>query len=1176
MAKSNNIKATITLDDSRFNNSVKNINSSLKAVNSAFGVSKSQIDSLGATTNNVAQLQDNYRTKIDLLIQKKNAYTQAIQKEQQELAKNTQENARLQQVYTQQQQKIAELTTTYGKNSAEVKKEEEALRKMATELQKNERDITTNNSKINSYTTTINKATVEMDTAQKELGELGNAFNQAGGQAQQTNNILGQFSMDNVISGVQNAVGKISNAFDKINTKIIGFGKEIFNTGMEYEKIMSEVRAVSDTSVSDMALLDEQAKDLGKNTVKSAMDVAKGYTFMGQAGWSAQEMLSAMPDMLNLSIASGEDMASTTNIVTDSLTAFGKEAKDAGRLADILAMASNKTNTNVAMMGESFKYVAPVAGALKYSMEDTSLALGVMANSGIKASQAGTALRAGLTNLAKPTAKMEAAMTEYGISLRGADGEMLTFRGVMDSLRSSLGDLEEDTQANVIATLFGKEAMSGWMAIVNAAPDKFNELRDAIDNSAGATQNMADIMGDNVYGKLKGLESKMEALKLKAFEALYPVIIKVMEGLDKFMDNLTNLSDEQLNNIITMAKYSLMLGVVFKGLNVLVGGVGSVLSIMGNLKIVMGGVGLASSTMATATATAGAGVASVGAGAVASSGLIAGLGGALLKVATFMTGPWGLAIAAGVAVGVYAIKKGREDSIKEVDLFADGIKKNTVETRDYYGNLTTTVVKEQVKISESTKNNLDNIIKMQDDHSNKLLEATVRRREITNAEIKEMEALQNKLNNGLISGDKTTAEQRLAVLQEKFNKEKEITTTEYTTLAEQMAQINEETNKKLDEKYNNDHQKLIDYMVKVQGLKEEEAKKELEFMDINHNNQKVQMEEYQAQYMELLQKKFNDENGLTVAENQQLMDLQSQLKNYQIQTLSESETEAQLIQNRMKEYSTRISAEQIGVLIKDAETVRAKRVEEAEAEFNEYERILTQQKATSESLSDEQYLSLIEKAKTAKNDRITLADEEKIGVLAKLEELNQEAFDGVDKNTGKILNAWEKFTKSNVDNAEKSVKAMQSVKDSMDSIPDNTTKTITIHTNYTSGGMTQTQGIPYNGISHSQMNGYSLNNIRSINKMDLEPINNSKTTSTLDSEISVLRSSVRDMTNTMSNVLNTIGDVPGAIESLKENLTVVTQNVIKLDKMAFTNTIDTGLQTNKKNIDIFNGKNRGR
>lgn len=222
--------------------------------------------------------------------------------------------------------------------------------------------------------------------------------------------------------------------------------------------------------------------------------------FKAMAGWKTDQMLGGLPGIMNLAAASGEDLGQVSDIVTDALTAFNMTADQSGRFADVLAQASSNANTNVSMMGATFQKVAPVAGALGYSVEDMSLGIGLMANASIKAEVAGTSLKTALANMAKPTKQMQAYMDKYGISLTNADGSMKTFREVIDNLRSSLGGLSESEQVAAATAIFGKESFAGMLAIVNASDADFKKLSDSVNNAAGAAERMAQIKLDNFEG----------------------------------------------------------------------------------------------------------------------------------------------------------------------------------------------------------------------------------------------------------------------------------------------------------------------------------------------------------------------------------------------------------------------------------------------------------------------------------------------------------------------------------------------------------------------------------------------------------------------------------------------------------------------------------------------------
>lgn len=309
--------------------------------------------------------------------------------------------------------------------------------------------------------------------------------------------------------------------------------------GAEFESSMSSVAAISGAAGSELAQLTEKAKEMGAKTRFSASESAEAFTYMAMAGWGTADMLGGIEGVMDLAAASGESLGVTSDIVTDALTAFGLAASDSGHFADVLAAASNSANTNVAMLGESFKYAAPVAGALGYSAEDTAVALGLMANSGIKASQAGTALRTAITNMASPTENMASVMEAYGLSLTDANGDMLSFSQVMEQLRQKLGGLDEASQAAAASQLFGKEAMSGMLAIINASEKDYRKLTAAIQGADGAASRMAKIQLDNLSGQFAILKSAVEGFEIEFFQSVGNPVTQAVTAAADAVSRLT-------------------------------------------------------------------------------------------------------------------------------------------------------------------------------------------------------------------------------------------------------------------------------------------------------------------------------------------------------------------------------------------------------------------------------------------------------------------------------------------------------------------------------------------------------------------------------------------------------------------------------------------------------------
>ncbi len=341
-----------------------------------------------------------------------------------------------------------------------------------------------------------------------------------------------------------------------VTVPLAGAGAAAIKTAANFESGMSVVAAISGATGTQLDQLTDKALEMGSKTKFSASEAASAMEYMAMAGWKTEDMLNGIEGIMSLAVASGEDLATTSDIVTDALTAFGLAAGDAGWFSDVLAAASSNANTNVGMLGESFKYVAPIAGAMGYSVQDTAIALGLMANSGIKASQGGTTLRGSLTRLIKPSKEAAGVMKEYGISLTNTDGSMKSLGDVMGMLRGSLGSLSKAEQQQAAVTLFGQEAMSGMLAIINASEEDYSRLTEAIYGSEGAATSMAETMQDNLSGQLTILGSTIEGIAISFGNILLPMIKKVVEGLQGFASWINGLSDSQkefIANALLMA-----------------------------------------------------------------------------------------------------------------------------------------------------------------------------------------------------------------------------------------------------------------------------------------------------------------------------------------------------------------------------------------------------------------------------------------------------------------------------------------------------------------------------------------------------------------------------------------------------------------------------------------------
>jgi phage tail tape measure protein, TP901 family, core region len=351
-----------------------------------------------------------------------------------------------------------------------------------------------------------------------------------------------------------------TNLTKTVTAPIAGIGVASVKLAADFEKGMSTVQSISGATGTDLEMLSKKAKEMGLKTKYSASESAEAFKYMAMAGWKAGEMADGIEGVMYLAGATGEDLAGTSDIVTDALTAFGMQAKDTNKFVDVLAQTANKSNTSVSMLGESFKYVAPVAGALKFNAQDVSTALGLMANSGIKASSAGTALRSLFTRMAKPTKESQTAMDALGISLTDSKGNMKSLDTIMRETRKSFAGLTESQKAQYAAALAGKTGMSGLLAIVNSADGDFNELSTAIYNSDGACKKMYDTANNNLSGQLTILKSTVEGIGISFGERLLPYIKQGTEFIQRLADKFNSLTKAQQDTIIKVGLIAAAVG----------------------------------------------------------------------------------------------------------------------------------------------------------------------------------------------------------------------------------------------------------------------------------------------------------------------------------------------------------------------------------------------------------------------------------------------------------------------------------------------------------------------------------------------------------------------------------------------------------------------------------------
>ena len=446
-------------------------------------------------------------------------------------------------------------------NSEQVRAFERETEKARSEVKKYESQIESASEKIKELGDESNKTA-------DDVNEFADSTKDAGEQA--------KISASGGITAMTVALGTlIADGIRKAAGELKDFTEEVVKTGAEFESKMSNVKAISGATAEEFEKLNAKAQKMGATTKFTAAETADAFSYMAMAGWKANDMIAGIDGVLSLAAASGEDLATTSDIVTDAMTAFGLSADKANHFADVLAVASSNANTNVGMMGETFKYVAPIAGSLGYTVEDIAENIGLMANSGIKASQAGTALRSIITRLStdagassKSLGALGILTEKLGVEFYNADGSARDFGDVLAETREKWKDLTDEQQTEYGSKIAGQEAISGFLAIMNSAPADIDKLKNSIENCDGAAQNMAGTMIDNLSGDMTIFESAVDGMKISLAKEFTPVlrdlvqyatekvpdVEKVLEKVFEIAEKLIKESADDLPKLIEKSK----------------------------------------------------------------------------------------------------------------------------------------------------------------------------------------------------------------------------------------------------------------------------------------------------------------------------------------------------------------------------------------------------------------------------------------------------------------------------------------------------------------------------------------------------------------------------------------------------------------------------------------------
>lgn len=592
---------TLGVQDKGATTQIRALNKELKSLDTQYNLtakSSSGFDESLATLNK----------KLSLLEQKYTAQTAklATYKKQIETVRAS---------ISRKTEELEKLKNSQEDNTSAIAKTEKQLNTYRSQLKNAENGVKETEAQLELLTKEINntnKAIANFDTTKmaNDLKESGQNLDDLGGKLE-------------AVGGKLNSAG---NTLIGLSAPIVAFAGYAAKAGIDFEQGMAKVQAISGATGNELELLTEKAKEIGESTQWSSGQAAEGLQYLSMAGWDTKSMLAGITPIVNLATASTENLGTVSDIVSDALTAFGLSAKDTEAFCDVLASTVSNSNTNVAMLGETFQYAAPLAGALGFSMQDVATAAGLMANAGIKASVSGTALRTLFANMGEEIELTSEAFDTMIVSAIKQDGSMRDLNDIIVDLRKGFQQMTEAEKASNAEAISGKTGMAGLLAVMNATDEEFNSLRNSIMASTGATQKMADIMGNTTQGKVNAFKSKLEALGIQIADNLLPHINDILDKGMALIDWFSNLDEGTQKTIISVGLFATASGGALKIIGGLTSGVGSAVKTLGSFKKALG-----DSISATGGATKGigslvAGVTKLGTSIPLATGALALLG----------------------------------------------------------------------------------------------------------------------------------------------------------------------------------------------------------------------------------------------------------------------------------------------------------------------------------------------------------------------------------------------------------------------------------------------------------------------------------------------------------------------------------------------------------------------
>ncbi|QDY26388.1 phage tail tape measure protein [Clostridium botulinum] len=896
----------VAMDNSNFQQGIQNLNRSMSVIQSEFKNATAGLKDHGNGLDGLKSKQEMLSKSIDVQEKIVQKYKDKLKESKDTLSKNAEAQVKLKEKVEAAKSAYEQSKNTLGENNTKTKELKQSYEQLSSEYSKNEEKLRNNVRAVDNYTTKVNNAESKLKGIKTTLADVSKEISKQESSWDKISKKL-----DNIGKKFENVGKKMSSIGKEMTTKlsapIAGIGVLASKIGMDFEASMSNVKALSGATGDSFKQLEVKARDMGAKTSKSAKDAADAMGYMALAGWKQKEIIGGIEPVLRLAEAGNIDLARASSLTTDSMSSLGLTVEQLPHYLDLVAQTARSSNTDIDQMTEAYIGVGGALKGLNVPLEESAVILGMLANKGVKGSEAGTALNAVMTNLTAPTGRAKEALDKLELTAFDSNGNFKGLSNVLMELKDKTKNMTEEQRNQTLAMIGGKEHIKDLNALLSGLDGDYDKLKGSIGQADGALNDMAKTMQDNNKGSITALKSALEELGIKIYDILKPKIAAITQKLQEWTNKLNSLTPAQQQTIVKIAGMIAAIGpLLFIG-GKLASGIGKIITIF--------------STVSGAIAV-------VTTGAAAATPAI----GALATAFTVLTGPVGIAIAAiaGIGAAAYATHKHfSKEAVPSVDLFANKTEQTAQRVKAANGQMVTVYGQTTTKISEQTKKAVGSYMELDKGATKSLTNLYTNGIKITQKSGKQLQDTYNQMNAQIKTGIDKQHQDRIKGIQKFFANSKSISAKEQSQIIAKEQQHNAKMQSNQQALANKINSIVQNAASKNRELKAEEVK-EIEVCQKQMQENAVKHLSESETESKVIMERVKSYNGRMSAE--QASEVIKNAESQRVKTVDQAnkqflETKANI--ENMRDVTGSITKEQADKMIKEAEKQRDGSVKKA-------------------------------------------------------------------------------------------------------------------------------------------------------------------------------------------------------------------------------------------------------